>query len=494
MAIDWQAKRDALRVPRSAFINGKFLTLDAQKTFSVIDPARDVHIAEVQDCDAACVDEAVRAARTAFTSRCWADQDIEARKTVLYRFAELILAHAEELALLDSISMGKPINDALTMDIPGAAATVRWYAEAIDKGFDKIAPTNVNSLATITREPLGVVAAIVPWNYPLEMAMWKVAPALAVGNSVILKPAEQSPFSALRVAELASEAGFPEGVFNVLPGLGESTGQALGRHNDIDCLTFTGSTAVGKLFMRYSADSNLKQVWLECGGKSPNLIFADCAHLPLAIEKSLAGIFFNQGEVCSANSRLYVEESIYAEVVKQLVAQADAWQPSDPLNDNAAAGALISRRHAEWLEARIAEAEAKGAKLLCGGKALQINGKGTFFPPTIIAQSQQADFINQQELFGPVLSVQPFKDEAEAIALANDSIYGLAASLWTDNLHRAHRVAKRLHAGTVSVNTVDALGLTTPFGGVKQSGFGKDLSLLALDKFVATKTTWFEFL
>ncbi len=324
------------------------------------------------------------------------------------------------------------------------------------------------------------------------MATWKAAAALAVGNSVVLKPAEQSPLSALRLAELAVEAGLPDGVFNVVPGFGHTAGQALGLHMDVDCLAFTGSTAIGKKFMEYSGQSNLKQIWPETGGKSPNLVFADCENLDAAADMAAFGIFFNQGEVCSANSRLYVDRSIKDAFVEKLIERAQTMQPGDPLDPASKMGAIVDRKQTEGVM-KFVEAGKQTANLVTGGKQVQIDGKGCFVQPTIFDDVSHDDALARDEIFGPVLSVIPFDKEEDAIRMANDSVYGLAASVWTDNLSRALRVSDRLMAGTVSVNTVDALSAMTPFGGMKQSGFGRDLSLHSFDKYTALKTTWIKY-
>lgn len=380
---DWQRRAATQRFIDQALIGGRQRPAASGATFDAIDPASNRLLARVAACDAADVDAAVAAARRAFDEGPWARLAPVERKRVLLRLAELMLAHREELALLDSLNMGKPVMDAWNIDVPGAAHVFAWYAESLDKLYDQVAPTAQQALATITRVPLGVIGAVVPWNFPLDMAAWKLAPALAAGNSVVLKPAEQSPFSALRLAELALEAGVPEGVLNVVPGLGEQAGKALGLHPEVDALVFTGSTEVGKYFMRYSAQSNLKQVWLECGGKSPNLVFADCRDLDLAAEKAAFGIFFNQGEVCSANSRLLVERSIHDEFVERLLAKARDWQPGDPLDPASRAGAIVDRRQTAGILAAIERAQGEGATLLGGGRQLTINGSDNFIEPTL---------------------------------------------------------------------------------------------------------------
>ena len=489
----WQQRVARQTFIDTALIDGQPVSSMSGATFDAINPATNQLLARVAACGEQEVNLAVRSARRAFNTGPWRRMAPGERKKILIRLSGLLMAHREELALLDSLNMGKPVMDAYNVDVPGAAHVFAWYGEALDKVYDQVAPTAHNALATITREALGVVAAVVPWNFPLDMAAWKLAPALAAGNSVVLKPAEQSPFSALRLAQLALEAGIPEGVLNVVPGLGESAGKALGLHPDVDCLVFTGSTQVGKYFMQYAAQSNLKQVWLECGGKSPNLVFEDCQDLDLAAEKAAFGIFFNQGEVCSANSRLYVQRSIHDEFVERLISKSRAWLPGDPLNPGSAAGAIVDSEQTARIMKAIGQATASGATLLSGGEQLTINGSSNFIQPTIFANVNSAMSISREEVFGPVLAVSAFDTEEEAVAQANDSIYGLAASVWSDDLNRAHRVARALNAGTVSVNTVDALDVAVPFGGGKQSGFGRDLSLHSFDKYTQLKTTWFQF-
>ncbi|MGC7839479.1 aldehyde dehydrogenase [Pseudomonas wayambapalatensis] len=473
-------------------IGGRFVAAAGGATFDAINPATNQLLARVAACTSEDVDRAVASARQAFEQGPWARMAPTQRKRVMLRLAELMLAHREELALLESLNMGKPVLDAYNIDVPGAAQVFAWYGESLDKLYDQVAPTAANAVATITREPIGVVAAVVPWNFPLDMAAWKLAPALAAGNSVVLKPAEQSPLSALRLAELALEAGIPEGVLNVVPGLGEIAGKALGLHPDVDCLVFTGSTQVGKYFMQYSAQSNLKQVWLECGGKSPNLVFDDCKDLDLAAEKAAFGIFFNQGEVCSANSRLYVQRSIHDAFIERLIAKARDWLPGNPLDPASRAGAIVDAQQTSQIMAAIGRAQEEGALLVAGGRQLSFNGSSNFIEPTIFTHVDPQSSLSREEVFGPVLAVTAFDTEEEAIRLANDSVYGLAASVWSDDLNRVHRVARQLRVGSVSVNTVDALDVVAPFGGYKQSGFGRDLSLHAFDKYTQLRTTWIQ--
>jgi gamma-glutamyl-gamma-aminobutyraldehyde dehydrogenase/4-guanidinobutyraldehyde dehydrogenase/NAD-dependent aldehyde dehydrogenase len=436
------------------------------------------------------VDLAVRAARRAFDDGTWATADPRERKRVLLRWAALIDEHAEELAQLESADVGHPITDARNVDVPNARNCIAWYAEAIDKVYGEIAPTGADALALIGREPLGVVGAVIPWNYPLIITAWKLGPALATGNSVVLKPAEQSPLTALALAELGAEAGLPDGVLNVVPGFGEEAGEPLGRHPLVDKITFTGSVEVGRRFLRYAGESNGKAVSLELGGKSPHVVLGDADDLDAVAETIGWGIFYNAGQTCHAGSRVVVERTQVEPLVERLVTFAREMVPGDPADDSTTLGALVSDEHLAGVLGRVERAAGNGARLLVGGARAEPVPGGAYMEPTVLEAFDPADPIVQEEVFGPVLAIQQADDAEHAIALANGTGYGLAAAVWSSNITTAHRLARRLRAGTVWINTFDASSLTTPFGGVKDSGHGRDRSLHALDAYTHLKTTW----
>ncbi|WP_422730754.1 aldehyde dehydrogenase [Onishia taeanensis] len=484
---DWQALAAALTLESRAYINDTFTDAADGATLTTINPATGETLAEVASCDAADADTAVAAARRAFDGGEWSQLAPAGRKAVLLRLAELMETHKHELALLDTLDMGKPVSSSLG-DMAGAIGCLRHHAESIDKLYGEVAPTGNSALGLVLREPLGVVASIVPWNFPLMMTAWKIAPALAAGNSVILKPSEKSPLSALRLASLAREAGLPRGVFQVLPGFGHTVGKALALSMDVDCLAFTGSTAVGKQLMQYAGQSNLKKVFLECGGKSPNLVFADCKDLDRVAQHAAGAIFHNQGEVCIAGSRLLVENSIREAFVDKVLAAAERMQPGDPLDPASFMGAIVDdTQHARILD-YIRKGVEEGARLRTGGQAL--DGPGLFIPPTVFDGVTDDMVIGREEIFGPVLSVFGFDSEEEAVRLANDSDYGLAAGLWSQDIDRIMRVTRWLRSGQVFVNNWAEMDQTVPFGGVKQSGNGRDKSHHSLEEYSDLKSVW----
>ena len=488
--IDWHARARELRIDGRSVIEGERRASQSGETFACLSPLDGRSLGEVARGREADVDAAVRSARAAFEDGRWADKPPAQRKRVLQKFAEKILAAKEELALLETLDMGKPIQYSLSVDVPSTARCIQWYAEAVDKVYDEIAPTPKSALALITREPMGVIGAIVPWNYPMIMAAWKLGPALAAGNSVVLKPSEKSPLTALRLAELAVEAGLPPGVFNVVPGYGQEAGEALALHPQVDAIGFTGSTRVGRRMLDYAGRSNLKRVYNELGGKSAFVVFDDFADVKRAAVTVAGSMFFNQGESCNAPSRVFVHERIADEFLATVTAEAPKYQPADPLDPATVMGALVDDTQLKTVMGYIDAGQSEGARLAAGGRQARTESGGYFVEPTVFDGVSNGMKIAREEIFGPVMSVIRFKTEDEAVAMANDSSYGLQASVWSDNINRAHRVARRLRAGTVHVNQYDEDDITVPFGGYKQSGNGRDKSLHAFDKYTELKTTW----
>ncbi|MDP1692890.1 MAG: aldehyde dehydrogenase [Burkholderiaceae bacterium] len=488
--IDWHARAAAANFDGRAVIDGARREAVVGETYAKTSPIDGRTLGPVARGREADIDAAVKSARSAFADGRWCGKPPAARKKILQRFADRILAAKEELALLETLDMGKPIQFSLSVDVPSTASAIAWYAEAIDKVYDQIAPTPASALALITREPMGVVGVVVPWNYPMIMAAWKLGPTLAMGNSVVLKPSEKSPYTALRLAELALEAGLPPGVFNVVPGYGHEAGEALALHMDVDAIGFTGSTRVGRRMLEYAGRSNLKRVYNELGGKSAFVVFDDFADLERAAKTAAGSLFFNQGESCNAPSRVLVHESIAERFVEIVAAETPSYQPADPLAAATTMGALVDEGQLRSVMGYIEAGAREGARTVTGGRRARAESGGYYVEPTIFDFVANGMTIAREEIFGPVMSVIRFKTEAEAIALANASSYGLQASVWSDNINRAHRVARALRAGTVHVNSYDEDDITVPFGGYKQSGNGRDKSLHALDKYTELKTTW----
>jgi len=481
---EYRSIAQSLTLPNNAFIDGKFQSSQSGKTFPTINPATAETLTNVAACNAEDVDFAVSKAREAFDDGRWSKLHPGERKEILIRLAKLIKRNQHELAVLESIDSGKPIADCETVDIPETIHCLIWHAEAIDKIYDQSAPVGDEAMAVVVREAIGVVGCVLPWNFPLLMMAWKIAPALAAGNCVIVKPAEQTSLSALRIAELAMEAGMPRGVLNVVTGLGPDVGEPLGMHGDVDMVSFTGSTETGRRFLRYSADSNLKKVVLECGGKNPAVVLADAEELDLVAEHIVNGAFWNMGENCSASSRLIVHENIKSELMERIVARSREWKTGDPLDPQNHLGALVDKEHFDKVSSYLGKGE-----VILGGNTDQ----GCFVYPTIIDGVKADDKLAQEEIFGPLLSVITVRSTEEAIAVANDTEYGLAASLFSANGKQALRAARDIKAGTVTINCYGEGDITTPFGGYKQSGFGgRDNSLHAHDQYTELKTIWID--
>jgi 4-(gamma-glutamylamino)butanal dehydrogenase len=482
--------RDAAITPRELFIAGAHVRSVRGERLDVVSPIDGRTFTSIADGGPDDIDRAVRAARQVYEQGAWSTAAPAHRKKILLRLAELIESHALELAVLGVRDNGTEINMAYKAEPMSAAGTIRFYAEAVDKVYGEIAPTGRDVLALIHREPLGVIGVIVPWNFPLMIGAWKIAPALAAGNSVVVKPPELASLTLLRLAELASEAGLPDGVLNVVTGRGATAGEALALHGDVDAIAFTGSGAVGRRLLEYSARSNLKRVYLELGGKSPNIVFADTPDLRQAAKVSANGIFRNSGQVCVAGSRLIVQSSIYDRFMDALLNVTASLKVGDPLRLTSDIGAVASEAQLQRNLEAVALAEREGAKRLTGGERILRDTGGTFMSPAIFADVTPEMKLSREEVFGPVLAVTRFESEEEAVQLANSTSYGLASAVWTGSLSTAHRMVRAINAGVVHVNTYGGADITVPLGGFKQSGFGRDKSLHALDEYCDLKTAW----
>ena len=479
---------EQLQAPTRCFINGEYCDATSGETFDNVNPARAESLGGVARGQAADIDKAVAAARAVMNAGKWPGMASHAREAVLHKLADLIEQHAEQLAVLETYDTGKPYQDALRIDVPLSVQVFRYYAGWPSKLNGKVAPVPGKFLTYTLREPVGVVGQIVPWNFPLYMAAMKLAPALAAGNAVVLKPAEQTPLSAIYLGRLMNEAGIPPGVVNIVPGFGKEAGEALIKHHDVDKLAFTGSTGTGQHIMRTAADG-LKRVSLELGGKSPHIIFAD-ADLKSALRAVGAAIFYNQGEVCIAGSRLFCEESIHDQVVEAATTAAAKMKVGDPFAEDTRIGALVSQQHHERVCGYVELGKQEGATVVAGGEPLTVDGKGYYYQPTVLTGVSNKMRIAQEEIFGPVLSVIPFKNMDDLIAQANDTQYGLAAGLWTRDIGKAHNTAAALKAGTVYINTYGLLDASAPFGGYKMSGIGREMGEEGIAMYTETKTVW----
>ena len=487
--VPWNDIRDRVEFPTRLFVNGTWIQ-GSGDALALISPHDGAALATIDTASASDVDLAVRSAREAFESGIWSGLAPRERGQIMMAFAQNVHDHAEELALMISLEMGKPVREALQTELRAVVNCLRWYGESADKLVDEVPVTAPDSLALVTREPAGVVAAIVPWNFPLTMTAWKLGPALVAGNSVVLKPDEHTSASALLLGKLAYDAGIPAGVLNVVPGYGRIAGRALAEHQDVDVLTFTGSTGVGRALLQYSAQSNGKRVWLELGGKTPSVVLedADFAH---AVRSSAEGCFYNQGQMCTAASRLLVPAHLLEDAVAIATEVARSMSPADPLQLDAANGSLVSVTHRERVSGFVERAKAAGTRMFVAEPSADLPADGAYFAP-VVAVVDPAHELAQNEVFGPVLAVIPYQSEAEALEIANGTDYGLASVLWTQNLNKAHKFSRKLRSGVVWVNCFEEGDMTIPFGGVKGSGFGRDKSLHAIEKFTDVKTTWIQ--
>jgi len=489
---EFEAIAGSLDLPSNAFINGKFMSAKSGKTIPSVNPATGKVLTEVAACQSEDIDYAVSKAREAFDRGYWSRMHPSERKHAMIKLVKLMKRHRHELAVLESIDSGKPISDCVEIDIPESLHCLEWHAEAADKLYDKISPSGDDALGMIVREPIGVVGCVLPWNFPLMMVAWKLGPALATGNSVIIKPAPQTSLSALKLAELSIEAGIPPGVLTVVPGDGPEAGEALGMHPDVNAVSFTGSTVVGRRFLEYSARSNLKRIVLELGGKNPCVVLADAENLDHVAEHVAQAVFWNMGQNCSSNSRLIVQKGIKDDLLEKVIEKTADWRTGYPLDPSNRLGAMNTQEHFNKVMSYIDIGKKEGASVVLGGKSLDI-GDGIYIEPTIFDGVRRDMRIGREEIFGPVLSVIEVESPSEAISIANDTEYGLQASLFTSNVKQAHRMARDLQAGTVTVNCYGEGDISTPFGGYKQSGFGgRDNSLLAHDQYCETKTIWYD--
>ncbi|SIS90102.1 aldehyde dehydrogenase [Paracoccus saliphilus] len=484
---EYRAIAQDLSLPTNAFIDGSFRPAKSGKTFETVNPATGAKLTDIAACGSEDVDFAVRKAREAFDDGRWSKLHPGERKDVLIRLCKLLTRNRHELAVLESLDSGKTIYDCETVDIPETIHCIKWHAELIDKIYDQVAPSSDDHIAMILREPVGVVGLVLPWNFPLLMLAWKIGPALAAGCSVVVKPAAETSLTALRLAELAHDAGVPAGVLNVVTGSGAEVGEPLGKHPDVDMVSFTGSTATGRRFLHYSADSNLKEVVLEMGGKNPCIVMDDAENLDTVAEHVVNGAFWNMGENCSAASRLIVHKDIKDALLEKVQAHAREWNVGDPLDPSIRVGALVSKSHFDKVSGYLGKAKKK--QIVMGGKTVN----GAFVEPTIVDVGSNDTVLAREEIFGPILSVITVSSFEEAISVGNDTVYGLAASIFTANAKRAIRGARALRAGTVTVNSFGEGDISTPFGGYKQSGFGgRDNSVHAHDQYTQLKTIWLD--